>query len=94
MARDLEPTQTLLPGPSDDPALDAALAAAFGPDSVSRGWSQPPLLRDDPSDHGPLVQPSSPEALRATSDRWDALQMCLADRRPASEPGLGRRPAE
>ena len=42
------------------PALDAGLAAAFGGDPTPGGWSQPPLLRDDPSDHSPLVQPSSP----------------------------------
>ena len=52
---------------SFDPALDAGLAAAFGPDPTPGGWSQPPLLRDDPSDHAPLVQPSSPEMPRGGS---------------------------
>jgi tetratricopeptide (TPR) repeat protein len=73
MTRDPDATRTHNPAPPSDPALDAGLAAAFGSDSVQRGWSQPPLLRDDPSDNAPLVQPSSPEALRAASERYQFL---------------------
>src|SRR5262245_29563909 len=70
MTRDPDRTRTHDPAPASDPALDAGLAAAFGPDSTPGGWSRPPLLRDDPSDNAPLVQPSSPEALRAAADRY------------------------
>ena len=70
MTRDPDRTRTHHPAPASDPALDAGLAAAFGPDSTPGGWSRPPLLRDEPSDNAPLVQPSSPEALRAAADRY------------------------
>src|SRR5204862_1186994 len=56
-----------------DPALDAGLAAAFGPDPTPGGWSRPPLLRDDPSDHAPLVQPASAEMPRGPADRYQLL---------------------
>jgi tetratricopeptide (TPR) repeat protein len=56
-----------------DPDLDAGLAAAFGPDLTPGGWSHPPLLRDDPSDHGPVVQPASPEMPRAHPERYQLL---------------------
>lgn len=56
-----------------DPALDAGLAAAFGPDPTPGGWSQPPLLRDEPSDNAPLVQPSSPEIPRGADSRYQLL---------------------
>jgi tetratricopeptide (TPR) repeat protein len=65
-----DPTRTPVPGPDDprtdpfEPALDAGLAAAFGPDLTPGGWSRPPLLRDDPSDHTPVVQPASAEMPR------------------------------
>ncbi|HKB06535.1 MAG TPA: serine/threonine-protein kinase, partial [Gemmataceae bacterium] len=70
MTRDPDRTHTLVPIPTDDPAFDAGLAVAFGAESTPGGWSQPPLLRDDPSDNAPLVQPSSAEALRAAADRY------------------------
>ena len=69
-------TRTQDPNPptqSFDAALDAGLAAAFGSDLTPGGWSQPPLLRDDPSSHAPLVQPSSPEMPRGTDDRYQLL---------------------
>jgi tetratricopeptide (TPR) repeat protein len=56
-----------------DPALDAGLAAAFGPDLTPGGWSHPPLLRDDPSDHSPVVRPSSAEMSRGGSERYQLL---------------------
>jgi serine/threonine-protein kinase len=58
-----------------DPAVDAGLAAAFGsdPDRTPGGWSRPPLLRDDPSEHAPLVQPSSPEMPRNPDERYQLL---------------------
>ena len=60
-----DPTRTFAPDTgSFDPILDAGLAAAFGPDPTPGGWSRPPLLRDDPSDHAPVVQPASPEMPR------------------------------
>ena len=55
------------------PALDAGLAAAFGPDPTPGGWSQPPLLRDDPSENAPLVQPLSVEMPRGGSERYQLL---------------------
>jgi serine/threonine-protein kinase len=70
MTRDPDRTHTLVPIASDDPALDAGLAAAFGP--ATAGWSAPPLLRDDSSD-GPLVQPASTEMPRTASDRYQLL---------------------
>src|SRR5207253_4496445 len=51
----------------------AAPAAAFGPDPTPGGWTRPPLLRDDPSDHAPLVYPSSPEMPRHSPDRYQLL---------------------
>jgi serine/threonine-protein kinase len=74
-----DPTRTHPPAPADeptgphDPALDAGLAAAFGPDPTPGGWSQPPLLRDGPSDHAPVVQPSSPEMPRGPEARYQLL---------------------
>jgi putative transposase len=74
-----EPTRTHAPDRPDaptgtfDPALDAGLAAAFGPDPTPGGWSQPPLLRDEPSDAAPLVQPSSPEMPRGADSRYQLL---------------------
>jgi Flp pilus assembly protein TadD len=74
-----DPTRTHGPGRPDgptgsfDPALDAGLAAAFGPDTTPGGWSHPPLLRDDPSDSAPLVQPSSAEMPRGGGDRYQLL---------------------
>jgi tetratricopeptide (TPR) repeat protein len=56
-----------------DPDLDAGLAAAFGTDPTPGGWSRPPLLRDDPSDHAPLVQPASPQMPRQSPDRYQLL---------------------
>lgn len=56
-----------------DPALEAGLAAAFGPDTTPSGWSQPPLLRDDPSEHSPIVRPSSSEMPRGTPERYQLL---------------------
>jgi len=70
MTRDPDRTQTHIPAPANHSALDAGLAAAFGP--ATAGWSQPPLLRDDSSD-GPLVQPASPEMPRSASDRYQLL---------------------
>src|SRR5262245_45751441 len=70
MTRDPDRTQTHVPAPGNGSALDAGLAAAFGP--ATAGWSQPPLLRDDSSD-GPLVQPASPEMPRSASDRYQLL---------------------
>jgi serine/threonine-protein kinase len=73
---DPNPTWTHDPRPADaptgtfDPALDAGLAAAFGPEATPGGWSQPPLLRDDPSENAPLVQPSSAEMPRGGNDRY------------------------
>jgi eukaryotic-like serine/threonine-protein kinase len=69
---DRDPTRTLDPGPPTD-AFDPALAVAFGPDLTPGGWSQPPLLRDEPSDHAPFVQPSSREMPRASPDRYQLL---------------------
>ncbi|MBX9578725.1 MAG: serine/threonine protein kinase [Gemmataceae bacterium] len=74
-----DPTRTHPPAPADeptgpfDPALDAGLAAAFDPDATPGGWSQPPLLRDEPSDDAPVVQPSSPEMPRGTDARYQLL---------------------
>src|SRR5262245_17789013 len=73
MTRDPDRTHTLVPIPTDDPAFDAGLAVAFGAESTPGGWTHPPLLRDDPSDNAPLVQPSSAEALRAAADRYQFL---------------------
>jgi tetratricopeptide (TPR) repeat protein len=77
MKPDSQPTRSAGPAnPSTDtfdPALDAGLAAAFGPDLTPGGWSHPPLLRDDSSDHSPLVQPSSTEVPRGASDRYQLL---------------------
>jgi tetratricopeptide (TPR) repeat protein len=56
-----------------DPALDAGLAAAFGPDPTPGGWSQPPLLRDDPSENSPLVQPYSTEMPRQSPEHYQLL---------------------
>jgi tetratricopeptide (TPR) repeat protein len=56
-----------------DPALDAGLAAAFGPDLTPGGWSRPPLLRDDTPDPDPVVQPASPEMPRRTTDRYQLI---------------------
>lgn len=56
-----------------DHALEAGLAAAFGPNPTPGGWSQPPLLRDDPSEHAPLVQPSSAEMPRGSDERYQLL---------------------
>ena len=80
MSPNSEPTRTLAPtrfdlgAPSFDPALDAGLAAAFGPDSTHGGLSMPPLLRDDPSENAPLVQQSSPSEIpRGGSKRYQLL---------------------
>src|SRR5262245_7120574 len=70
MTRDPDRTRTHHPARTNDAALDAGLAAAFGP--VTAGWSSPPLLRDDSSD-GPLVQAASPEMPRTASDRYQLL---------------------
>ena len=50
--------------------FDAGVAAAFGPEFTPGGWSQPPLLRDDPSDGSPIVQPASPEMPRGGGNRY------------------------
>src|SRR5262245_14436430 len=71
MTSDQDRTHTYIP--SDDPVLEAGLAVAFGPESAERGWSQPPVLRDDPSDHSPLVRPDSPEMPKADHDRYQLL---------------------
>jgi hypothetical protein len=74
-----DPTRTHAPAFAEtptgtyDPALDAGLAAAFGPESTPGGWSQPPLLRDDPFENGPLVQPSSTEMPRGDDSRYQLL---------------------
>ncbi|HJZ59718.1 MAG TPA: serine/threonine-protein kinase, partial [Gemmataceae bacterium] len=74
-----DPTRTHAPARPDsptgpfDPALDAGLAAAFGPDPTPGGWSRPPLLRDEPSENAPLVQPSSPEMPRGADSRYQLL---------------------
>ena len=76
MPRDPNATRTRQPNPPTaayDTALDAGLAAAFGADATPGGWSQPPLLRDDPSENAPLVQPSSAEMPRGTDDRYQLL---------------------
>ncbi|MDP1805537.1 MAG: serine/threonine-protein kinase, partial [Acidimicrobiales bacterium] len=52
--------------------FDPGLAAAFGPDLTPGGFTQPPLLRDDPSDHN-FVQPSSPEMPRGADNRYQLL---------------------
>ena len=75
MPRDPDRTQTRLsehPTNTFDP-LDRGLAAAFGADHTPGGWSQPPLLRDDPSEHSPIVQTTSPEMPRGTDDRYQLL---------------------
>lgn len=54
-------------------SLDAGLAAAFATDQTPGGWTQPPLLRDDPSGYSPVVQPSSPEMPRKSPDRYQLL---------------------
>ena len=56
-----------------DPIWEAGLAAAFAPDLTPGGWSQPPLLRDDPSDHAPLVRPDSPAMPRSDPSRYQLL---------------------
>lgn len=76
MPHDPNATRTQQPNPPTaayDTALDAGLAAAFGPDATPGGWSQPPLLRDDPSEHAPLVQPSSAEMPRGAGSRYQLL---------------------
>src|SRR5262245_57089856 len=79
VAHNPEPTRTHIPtsgGPTtaaSDPALDAGLAAAFGPELTPGGWSRTQLLRDDPSDQVRVVQPASPEMPRVRSDRYQLL---------------------
>jgi tetratricopeptide (TPR) repeat protein len=73
---DHDATRTHNPDPptqAGETALDAGLAAAFGPDLTPGGWSHPPLLRDDPSDHSPLVQTSSPEIPADTGSPYQLL---------------------
>jgi serine/threonine-protein kinase len=57
---------------STDGALDAGLAVAFGLDRTG-GWTQPPLLRDDPSDFSPVVRPDSDAMHRADAGRYQLL---------------------
>src|SRR5262245_8904407 len=73
MTRDPDRTRSHHPAAPSDPELDAGLAAAFGPDSVQRGWSRPPLLRDDPSDNSPLVRPDSPDMPKSDPGRYQLL---------------------
>ena len=74
-----DPTRTHAPQPAGtptgtfDPALDAGLAAAFGPDPTPGGWSQPPLLRDEPADHSTVVRTSPTEMPRGLTDRYQLL---------------------
>jgi tetratricopeptide (TPR) repeat protein/serine/threonine protein kinase len=73
-----DPTRAHDPAPPTgtfDPALEAGLAAAFGPDAdlTPGGWSRPPHLRDDPSAHAPLVHPSSPEMPRGGATPYQLL---------------------
>ncbi len=73
-APDLNPDRPVDPHTEGfEPALDALLAAAFGPEPTPGGWTQPPLLRDEPSAHSPLVQPSSAEMPRGPADRYQML---------------------
>ena len=46
------------PATDPDSALNAHLAAAIGVDRTG-GWTQLPLLRDDPADFSPVVRPDS-----------------------------------
>ena len=78
MTRDSDRTVTVPPVPdpptgSLNPRLDAGLAAAFGPETTPGGWSQPPLLRDEPSDLAPLVQPTSPDMPRGGCKPYQLL---------------------
>jgi tetratricopeptide (TPR) repeat protein len=73
MTFDRQRNGTLVSPPADDPALDAGLAAAFGPDAqATGGWTSPPLLRD-PSDDAPLVRPDSPEMPKSDPDGYQLL---------------------
>ena len=76
LAHDQDRTRTFSadqPSGALGPALEAGLAAAFGPDSTPGGCSQPPLLRDDPSENAPLVQPTSPDMPRGSDERYQML---------------------
>ena len=73
MIHDPDRTRTSAPAVPLDSALDAGLAAAFGDDGGTGGWSRPPLLRDDPSENVPLVQPLSVEMPRGGSERYQLL---------------------
>ncbi|HET6576225.1 MAG TPA: hypothetical protein VFG68_21670 [Fimbriiglobus sp.] len=77
MNPDPHPTRTHAPDSpptgSYDPALDAALGAAFGTDPTPGGWSRPPLLRDDPSDYAPIVRPDSADMPKSDPGRYQLL---------------------
>jgi hypothetical protein len=61
------------PTETSDPGLDAGLAAAFGLDLTPGGWSQPPLLVDDPAEDSAVVYPASPEMPREKTERYHFL---------------------
>ena len=73
ITRDLGPVDANADTRSFEPNLDAAMADAFGPESTPGGWSQPPLLRNDPADDFTLVQPGSSEMPRVTGERYQLL---------------------
>jgi serine/threonine-protein kinase len=74
MSADPDATRTQNPAPTDtfDPALEAGLVAAFGPELTPGGWSRPPLLRDDTPDNAPIVRPSAPGVPR-NCERYELL---------------------
>jgi serine/threonine-protein kinase len=63
------PTETDTPTGTSDSVPDAAMAAAFGHTGSTGGWTRPPLLRDDPSDHAPIVRPFSADMPKADPAR-------------------------
>jgi len=69
-------TEPATPVPSNDlleTALNAGLAAAFGEDQTPGGWSRPPLLRADPSEFDPSVQPPPLDVRCGSDDRYELL---------------------
>ncbi|HJZ91738.1 MAG TPA: protein kinase [Gemmataceae bacterium] len=74
MDPDPDRTQTHVPIPPDDSALDAGLAVAFGPDDVRRGLLQRPPVQDgNATDPNPLVRSNSPDLPQADPGRYELL---------------------
>jgi serine/threonine-protein kinase len=65
---DLDPAWLKAVTRSDLPTL-STLTAGYAMNGSTGGWTRPPLLRDDPSDHTPIVRPFSADMPKADPAR-------------------------